>query len=443
MESELTHAVTLLVGQLAVILVVAKLCGEVFERYLRQPGVLGELIGGVIIGPHLLGGVPLFGLGPLFPSPLESSSQGAASIPISPELYAVAQVAAVVLLFMAGLETDLQQFFRYGGAAVLVAVGGVALPFFLGAAISVGFGISSSLIDPSALFVGAILTATSVGITARVLGDLRRLATPEGVTILAAAVIDDVLGILVMTVVVGLGVGGSVTATEVGLVAVKAIGFWLTLTLGGILLSRRISDLLSSLRSDGASLAMAVAMAFGAAALAQAFGLALIIGAYSVGLALSTTKIAEDLERPLGGLYQVLVPVFFVVMGMLVDLRAMQGVLAFGLVVTLLAIVGKIAGCGLPALLVGFNGYGALRVGLGMLPRGEVALIVAGVGLSSGVITGSLFGVAVMMTLVTTLLAPLLLVPAFRLGGEGTRRPGAGQTIASGPAGGHRLMQNS
>ena len=419
MENELTHTVTRLVAQLAVILVVAKLFGEAFERDLKQPGVLGELLGGVIIGPYALGGLPLPGIGPLFAS--VEHSDGLSAIPVSTELYAVAQIAAVLLLFLAGLETDLQQFFRYGTAAAMVAAGGVVLPFILGVGASVYFGVADSALSPPALFTGAILTATSVGITARVLGDIRRLATPEGVTILAAAVIDDVLGILVLTIVIGIGVSGQITASEVGLVAAKAIGFWLVLTLGGILLAKWISKALSAFRTEGASLALAVALAFAAAALAESFGLAMIIGAYSIGLALSSTEIAEKLERPLGGLYHALVPVFFVVMGMLVNLHAMQPVLVFGLAITILAVLGKVVGCGLPALTVGFNHRGALRVGFGMLPRGEVALIVAGAGLSSGIIGPDLFGVAVMMTLITTLLAPVILVPAFTVGGVGVR----------------------
>ena len=169
-------------------------------------------------------------------------------------------------------------------------------------------------------------------------------------------------------------------------------------------------------------MALALAIAFLAAGLAESFGLAMIIGAYSIGLALSNSEIADTLREPMESLYHTLVPIFFVVMGMLVDFRAMEAVLLFGLVISLLAIVGKVFGCGLPALAVGFNQWGAGRIGVGMMPRGEVALIVAGVGLSRGIIQPDLFGVSIMMTFITTVLAPLALVPIFRKGGLGTRR---------------------
>lgn len=180
---------------------------------------------------------------------------------------------------------------------------------------------------------------------------------------------------------------------------------------------------------EGASIALALVLI--ASALAEAFGLAMIIGAYSIGLALSGTKLAERLashgEHGLTSLYHALVPVFFVVMGMLVDVSAFRGVLGFGIVLTFLAIIGKVGGCALPALGVGFNRRGAWRIGIGMLPRGEVALIVAGVGLAEGAIGSDIFGVAILMTMVTTFLGPLLLGPAFN-GGSGLRRERAGPT---------------
>jgi predicted transcriptional regulator len=174
-------------------------------------------------------------------------------------------------------------------------------------------------------------------------------------------------------------------------------------------------------RTDGALVGLALGMAFLSAYLAQSFGLALIIGAYSAGLAFSRTSLGHTLEQPLRCVYHALVPIFFVLMGMLVNLAAILPVLAFGSVITLLAVVGKIVGCAAPALLVGFNSHGALRVGLGMLPRGEVALIIAGAGLASGAIGSDVFGVSVMMTIVTTVLAPIVLVPSFRHGATGWR----------------------
>ncbi len=422
-SNSITEIVIRLVLQIAVILLAAKIGGEICERFLKQPGVLGELVMGMLIGPYALGILPIPGFGPLFPLPLADTLSGQVSfIPVSNELYALAQIAVVILLFVAGLETDLKQFLRYGGGASLIAIGGVVFPFILGSWLAVLFGVANSIGDPSALFVGAIMTATSVGITARVLSDIRKLDTPEGVTILAGAVIDDVLGILVLAIVVSLASTGSVSGAEIGIVFGKALGFWLALTGVGIILSPWISKVISLFKVEGAKIGLALALAFFCAALAEMFGLAMIIGAYSIGLALSSTKLAKILREPLEAVYYALVPIFFVVMGMLVDFGAMGQVIWFGIALSLIAVISKIIGCGIPSLAVGFNRKGALRIGIGMMPRGEVALIVAGVGLTNGIIGPDVFGVVIMMTIVTTLLAPIALVPIFNSPGSGLRK---------------------
>ena len=413
MESEhLNELVTRLVLQLALILAAAKIGGEVCERYLKVPPVLGELAAGIIIGPFALGGVAVGSIGPVFDLAADAATNPIAAVPF--EIYVLAQIAAVILLFSVGLETDVKQFLRYAWAATAVAVGGVVFPFAAGVGATVALGFAPSFGDPVALFMGAILTATSVGITARVLSDLGAISSPEGVTIIGAAVVDDVLVILVLAVVVAIAATGEVSVGELGLLAGKAVGFWLALTAIMILASRRISKLLGGFRVLGAGLGLTLALAFLGAGLAETFGLAMIIGAYSVGLGLAGTPLARQIEEGLQGVDHLLVPIFFVVMGMLVDVGGMRHALAFGAVLTALAIVAKVAGAGLPALFVGFTRRGAWRVGVGMLPRGEVALIVAGVGLAAGVIDRQEFGVAIMMTIVTTVLAPILLVPAFR-----------------------------
>ena len=214
------------------------------------------------------------------------------------------------------------------------------------------------------------MTATSVGITARVLGDMYKLDSPEGVTIMAAAVVDDVLGILVLTVVVGIATPGEeLTASGIALIGAKAVGFWLVLMIGGILASKYISPRLGIIQSFGCERrpgngARPAGIGFGGE-----LRLAMIIGAYSIGLALSDTSLKEKIERPImEGLYPALVPVFFVVMGMLVDVSAMGGTIVFSLILTLLAIVSKVIGSGVPALGAGFTKVGSLRVGIVMLP---------------------------------------------------------------------------
>ena len=427
-ESNVFEAVTHLVFQLGVILIMAKVGGEVFTRFLKLPAVIGELLIGVVIGPYALGNyinlgkiIPGSGLGTLFPKP---------DIPteaISLELFSISEIAVIVLLFFVGLETNLGQFMRYAKPGLVIALGGVIAPFILGVVATIMFGYADGIGSAEALFMGAAMTATSVGITARVLSERKKLATPEGVTILAAAVIDDILGILILTLAVGVADTGAVSITDILIVGGKAAGFLVVWFGGGLLVSKYLSKFILSLKVTGAAIVISLGLALLSSGLAESFGLAFIIGAYATGLALSGTKLAEvlvhspegtesgerRLDPPFVVLHDALVPIFFVVQGMQVDVTLFGGVIVFGLVLSALAIVSKVFGSGLPALGLGFNRLGASRIGFGMLPRGEVALIIAGIGLSKGVIGGELFGVTVFMTIVTTLLAPLALQPLF------------------------------
>jgi Kef-type K+ transport system membrane component KefB len=412
---------------LSVILVAAKIGGEVSERYLKIPPVLGELGAGILISPFLLGGIHWFGGGALF----EVAHDGS-GLPVEPQLFFVAQLAAIVLLFEAGLETDRDQFMKYVKPATAVAAGGVLLPFAMGfaATVMLGFADMDSIEGMiPAMFVGAIMTATSVGITARVLADIRKLDSPEGVTVLAGAVVDDVLGIIILAIVVGIAEEGTVTAGSIGIIFAKAVGFWLGLMIIGSIVSKYISSAVLWFKSAGGALVLALALAFIASAVAEIyFGLAMIIGAYTMGLALSSTELKHQVEDSMRSVNNFLVPIFFVVIGMQVDFTAfgagdtsLSSAVIFAAVLTVFAVISKIVGSGLPALFVGFNRIGATRVALGMLPRGEVALIVAGIGLTSGVIGQDIFGVAIVMTVVTTVLAPVFLIPAFK-GGSGLKK---------------------
>ncbi|MGA1529266.1 MAG: cation:proton antiporter [Kiritimatiellia bacterium] len=399
--------------QLAVIMIAARLGGLFFRRWLHLPDVLGELASGMLIGPFALGAIDLPVIGPLFPHSGEI-------INVSEPLYGLATMASVLLLFIAGLETNLKLFLRYSVAGVVVGLGGVIIAFGVGAWCAVLFGVSEHMFDPSAMFLGVIATATSVGITARILAERRKTDSPEGVTIMAAAVLDDVLGIVLLAIVVGVAQMGDASEHipwgNIGIVAGKAFGFWLICSAIGIMIAGRISKLLKQVKSPAAMTSLAFGMALLLAALSERSGLAMIIGAYIMGLSLSTTDLAQFLQEQLKSMYDLVVPVFFCVMGMLVDFAAMGEVLVMGLVYTLLATISKVLGCGLPAMLAGFNFRGGLRVGLGMLPRGEVALIIAGMGLSLGIIEPGIFGVSIMMTVLTTLIAPPLLIAMFRHG---------------------------
>ena len=405
--------------QLWILIVFTRIGGYWLRRWLRLPGVLGELIVGMIIGPYALGQFHWPLIGQLFPI-------GANGAPVTPELYAFSTFASIVLLFLSGLETDLSTFLRYSVAGTVVGIGGVVLSFVLGTGCAIWFGLADNWLAPHALFLGAIATATSVGISARILSERRKMDSPEGVTILAAAVFDDVLGIIVLAIVVGMSraeAEGGVSWSHILWIAGKAFGFWIGATAAGLLLARRFSKMLKYFKSTQAIAALALGFGLLLAGLSEMAGLAMIIGAYIMGLSLSRTDLVQVIQKEIEGLQNILVPVFFATMGMLVNFAAILPVLKIGLIYSLFAIVSKVAGCGLPALFCGFNRHGSIRIGVGMLPRGEVALIVAGIGLTSGAIGQDIFGIAILMTLVTTLLGPMLLAGSFENPASGLRHP--------------------
>lgn len=419
----MTHDITVLMLQLAALILTAMLLGHAFEHLLRLPRVLGELAAGMLVGPFALGAIPLPGIHqPLFPV-----EQGG-TLPVSVELYGIAVLASIVLLFLAGLETDLPTFLRFSGVGSAVGIGGVLAAFVLGNLSAVVFlpGVERFM-APEALFLGTLSTATSVGITARILSERRKMSSPEGVTVLAAAVLDDVLGIVLLAVVVALArvSDGGVDWGQVGVVAARAFGFWIASTVIGILLAPYLVRGLKRLQSLEVIAGISLGLALLLAGLAETVGLAMIIGAYVMGLSLSQTDVADEVRDRLHGLYAYLVPVFFAVMGLMVDFSAIGPVFVFGLIFSAAAVLGKILGCGIPALLAGFNLRGAFRIGAGMLPRGEVTLIIAGVGLSAGAIGPDLFGVAIMTLLVSSIIAPPVLIRSFN-GGSGYRRADRG-----------------
>ncbi len=425
-EMGMTHRMMMLVIQLGVILFAARL-GNIFFEKMHLPGVLGELTAGILIGPYLIGtlSIPGFPNG-LFPIYTEQ-------FPISPELYGICALASIVLLFMAGLETDIKLFMRYSMVGSLVGIGGVVISFLVGDLLTIIFskmlfGVTLGFFSPACLFLGIIATTTSVGITARILSEQGKLDLPEGVTILSGAVVDDVLGIILLAV--GLGVmsaskaSGNVNWGHIGLIAAKAIGIWLTATVIGLVASRKIGILLKWFRDRSSIAMMALGLALILAGLFEEAGLAMIIGAYIMGLSLSKTDINHVIMEKLNPIYSFLVPIFFTVMGMLVNIRLLssKNILLFGIIYTFGAIIAKLIGCGLPTLFSNFNLLGTLRIGFGMLPKGEVALITAGIGLSAGLLSPEIFGVAVLMTLMTTLITLPFLKTLFRHDAEGVRK---------------------
>jgi Kef-type K+ transport system membrane component KefB/mannitol/fructose-specific phosphotransferase system IIA component (Ntr-type) len=405
---ELMERMTTLVFQLGVIIFVAKFGGLIFEK-MKLPSVIGELCAGIVIGPHLLGGIGI----PLFPQGLFPAAEGI--IPISPELYGMATVASIILLFSAGLESDFNLFVKYSVPGLVLGTGGVVVSFVLGAQCASYF-MKVSFFHPSALFLGVMSTATSVGITARILSDNSRLESPQGVTIMAGAVIDDILGIILLAVVIGIAQFERTSGTTgfewqtIARIAAKTIGFWLTFTLIGVLSAYRISRFLKTFRKITTFSVIALGLALFMAGIFEKAGLAMIVGAYVMGLSLSRTDLNLVIHENLHTLQQLFIPVFFTVMGMLVNpfKLATKEMALFGVVYTGGAILAKLIGCGIPPLFMRFKPLSALLIGLGMVPRGEVALIVAGVGLSHGIIPEPVFGVAILMMLVTTVSTPPL-----------------------------------
>lgn len=429
-ESELTVQMTSLVLELGVVIFAVRAGGALATK-IKMPSVIGELLTGVIIGPYALGAFPI----PGFPHGLFQVYEGFA---VSPVLYAFATVASIILLFTSGLETDIDMFLSYSVAGGLVGLGGVVGSYVLGAGLGALF-MHQSFFAPSSMFLGIMSTATSVGITARILSDKKKMDSPEGVTILAAAVFDDVIGIVLLAIVMGVVAvmtghqAGGLSAWGIGSIALKAFGLWLGFTALGLIFGKHLGEGLKKIGGESHYPILALGLALILAGFFEMQGLAMIIGAYIVGVSLSKTDIAYLIMDKTKPLYDFFVPVFFAVMGMMVDVRQLMSpaVLIFGGIYTLLAILAKVLGAGLPAMFLGFNVRGALRIGLGMVPRGEVALIISGIGLAAGVLEPSIFGVSILMTMVTSIVAPPLLSIALSKGGQGTVKEAKGNETES------------
>jgi Na+:H+ antiporter len=392
---------------IAAMLAAGKLLGEGAER-LGLPAVLGELLAGVLLGQSLLGVVP-------------------ASGHVSYEMVRVlAELGVILLLFEVGLETNLKEMFRVGPASLSVAALGVSLPFLLGYLFwarvphpAMGDG---GDLNTVAIFIGATLTATSVGITARVLSDLGAMETSEARIILGAAVIDDVVGLVILSVVSGLAAGGSVSLLGVATTFAVAVGFLVTAVVLGNLLVPRLADRVLRMRARGVVVVFALAFALALAAFAAQVGSALIIGAFAAGLILKGTRHAHAVDEQIKPVAAVLAPIFFVNVGAAADVSLLDpraegagGLLLVAGALTLLAIVSKlVAGWAAPWLR-----FDRLTVGVGMVPRGEVGLIFADVGRQAGLLSEATFGAVLLMVMATTFLAPIgLKLLSARVGGS-------------------------
>lgn len=371
------HASLELMIGLAIVLTGAKILGKVVMRF-GMPAVLGELMMGLILGPSLLGVVH------------ESDM-----------MTGFAQIGVVFLMFMAGLDTDMVEMRRAGRASFLAALGGVLLP--LGGGVLLGFLFNQDL--ATSLFIGAILTATSVSISAETLRQLGRMRSTEGTTILGAAVIDDVMGVIVLAVVMAVTSGQSAL-----LPMLQMVGFFVAIIALGTFLLPRI-DAVMQKQSTEMALAAILAIVLVSAWSAEALGgVAAITGAYIAGILLGRTKAIHDHQATITTFtHGFFAPIFFVSIGLQVQLGSLWAAPALIGAMLVIAVVTKLIGSGLGALAAGLRPLQSLRVGVGMISRGEVALIIAGVGFQNKLIGADIFAAAVVMTLVTTLATPILL----------------------------------
>jgi Kef-type K+ transport system membrane component KefB len=411
-----THTTARFFLILVAMLMVGKLGGELVER-LGQPAVLGELLGGVIVGGSVLGIVPT-----------------AIGDPMTETVRLFAEIGVVILLFEVGLETDLKEMFRVGPAAAAVATVGVTVPFLLGAGYwylanpDLGALPEGVTLTKVAIFVGATLTATSVGITARVLTDLHRMHTREARTIIGAAVIDDVLGLVMLAVVVGLAAGSAVTVGVIAWTFAKAVGFLILAVLIGNYLGPHLFDFIDRLRVRGMLLVSAFAFALLLAALADISDSAMIIGSFAAGIILSSTNQFDLVVERIEPVADVFTPIFFVSVGAAVNVQLFlpwssqfnTSVLVIGGVLTAIAVVGKIvSGWAVP-----WEKMNRLAVGVGMIPRGEVGLIFADIGRRSGMLSEGVFSAILIMVMATTFITPPLLKVIFQRDGHEEGRSG-------------------
>ena len=397
---------------LGLVLIFARIFGELFERYFKQPAVLGELVAGIIISPFLLGGLihdPIILNFATVHNPFEL--QGDFDI-----MYIIANIAVVILLFQAGVETDIRSFLKQAPTGFAVAFGGVVLPFvggyFVTRALCPDVGIGGWL------FMGAVLTATSIGVTVRILMDMGRLNTPEGTTILVAAVVDDIIGLIILSIVIGLSETGEFEILEA--VKIGAIGFavWFALLAIGIKLNKYISRfLLNPFKSSGTAPIVALIIGFLVAYLVTLVDLHPVVGAYVAGLMFSACQEKEEIIEKGRPIMLFAAPFFFAYLGMMVDLRLFgaPGAAVLAVLLIVVAMVGKLIGCYIPARFAGKLSHNSgMIVGVGMVPRAEVGLIVAAAGYIAGAISLGLYGAAVAVCVVTTLVTPAMLKPFFK-----------------------------
>jgi Kef-type K+ transport system membrane component KefB len=366
---------TSFVLQLSILLVAAIAGGLLIKRF-GYPVALGELLVGIILGPSIFNLI---------------SDQATVSV--------FAELGAIILLFYIGLETEMADLRKQLLPSLSVGVLGAVVPLVLCYYTALAFGISTN----EALFLGVVFTATSIGITIRLLKDMGKLNNPVGLTILGAGIVDDIVAVILLSVVLSI-LSGGVNAFDIGLVIVKAIIFWAVIVLIG---SKVLVRTIDKVRLDDEyMILLLLAYGFLAAYISAAIGLSAIVGAFAAGLPLSTrqVKVKMVLEKT-KSLYMFFVPIFFISIGTLVNLSVFGEAAYLGLVITAMAFIGKIIGSFMAARMTKFSTKESLKIGISMTPRGEMGLIIASLGLTSGLISTGTYSVAVMAVILTTFIA--------------------------------------
>jgi len=382
---------------LAILLFAAKIFAELFNK-LRLPAVLGELVAGIIVGPFALGALPLF--------------DGKPIVVLGETVREIGELSGVVILFIAGLQITPKEFLKGGAASFTIGACGVVVPFFVGYYVFTLFGLAAL----QSVLIATALTATSIAISVRVLTELGKMQTMEARLILGAAIVDDILAIAVLSVITTMVQTGDMTPNilDITFLILKILGIFAALLIGAIFIVPKILHAERLWKSRGSIEGIVTASFFGASGIAALVGLSPIVGAFAVGMAVASSRIIRRVEEYVDKLEIIFAPLFFAIIGAQVDLTGVNlNVLYLSSIIIIVAIVTKLIGCGLPAMIFLKDRTKSLKVGIGMISRGEIGLIVAGIGVTSGALSSNIYTTVIIMVAITTIITPIWLKKAY------------------------------
>ena len=396
--TEGSAAILHIVLTLGILLFASKIFAELFHR-IQMPVVLGELLAGIIVGPFAFGSLPFFDGKPL--------------VVLDETVRHIGELSAIVILFIAGLEITPREFLKGGASSFTVGSVGVIVPFFVGYFVFIAFGLKTL----ESLLVSTALTATSIAISIQVLTELGKMQSKEARLILGAAIVDDILAIAALSVVTTMVQTGNTTPDiiNITILVLKILGLFAALLIGSVLIVPRILHGEKLWKSKGSVEGITTASFFGAAGMSAFMGLSPIVGAFAVGMAVASTKIIKRVEEYVEKLQIIFAPLFFAIIGAQVDLRGVNiNVLFLSGVIVSIAIITKLIGCGIPSMIFLKDKSKAMKVGIGMISRGEVGLIVAGVGVTSGALSTDIYTAVIIMVAVTTIVTPIWLKKSYK-----------------------------